>query len=79
MRLVEISLDTLMIFQPKLFYVLDSDHGFIEPVKLEHGEFFIWDSSDEDWYYINKLDSCPWIKKVRIFQLEEEESNEQWF
>lgn len=76
MKLIEISLDTLMVFQPKLFYVIDPKNDFIEPVKLEKNEIYVWTSNTEEWEYINTLDSCEWIKKVRIFQLEGEEGNE---
>ena len=76
MKLIEISLDTLKVFQPKIFYVLDSNQGFIEPVKLENNEIHVWESASEVWEHLSKLDSCNWIKNARIFQLEEEDSNE---
>lgn len=76
MKLIEISLEALMVFQPKLFYVIDPNNGFIEPVKLEQNEIYVWASNTEEWDYINTLDSCEWIKNTRIFQLEEEEDNE---
>lgn len=77
MKLIEISLEALMVFQPKLFYVIDPNNGFIEPVMLEQNEIYVWASNTEEWDYINTLDSCEWIKGARIFQLEEEENNER--
>jgi signal peptidase I len=76
MKLIEISLDTLMVFQPKLFYVIDPNNDFIEPVKLERGDIAVYNSLNEEWDYVTGLFSCHWIKNVRIFQLEEEDSNE---
>lgn len=71
LMLRESSYEELIVFTPKLFYVIHPRQGFVEPVKIIEGLIYVWDSSGEVWENLYLLRESNWIKEVKIYLLEE--------
>ena len=69
--LKESSYEELLVFTPEIFYIIDPNQGFIEPIKIIEGEINVWDSENELWHVHTLLSESAWIKGVKIFLLEE--------